>query len=305
MDDKKVNDNEDARSSAEQDSSAPGRGSEQDAQAFETSSGAKTASAKGSEQRVEPEDDEGDDDDERVAKNEKGTSKTRAAAAPAAVARRSKGTPRDKAPAATPASIPMPARQNQLMVGLGSAGGGLLSFWLAWDIYDRSIAKQHVNYYSHAAWLFLIAYFFMTMATYAFVRLERAAPDPKTPVERAEASVRQPAAVLAPPVVLHGVDRVGIVLAVLLCGPFYALYWWQAGMIWAKTYALQNSGMWVIFVALLLSASAGAFHAIRPPSERDERAHRMPTRRVILLMMLPFGMVFGMIWLASLYPPWP
>lgn len=180
------------------------------------------------------------------------------------------------------AVVPVRDRNGEVRVGLMLSVAGLLVFWGGWMVYSASLEKHHTNYFSHSAWIFLIAYFLVALASFQFVRLQ--------PGKSGRAGEELPR-----------VDRLGVVLAAVVCGPFYGVYWYKAANIWGQLYP----NWWWVFGVLFALMSFGVYYALRPPSPEDERAQRMPTRRVILLTMIPFGMVYGMIWLASLYPPWP
>lgn len=82
--------------------------------------------------------------------------------------------------------------------------------------------------------------------------------------------------------------------------PFFALYaviWWVAWDTWKAMYP-GRSWMWMFFLGIA-SCSWGTWHALKPPSQQEVQKDEMPTRRVILLIMVPFVAVFGMIWLAE------
>lgn len=187
---------------------------------------------------------------------------------------------------------PAAVRSGELRVGLMTATAGYLAFWGAWMIYSKSIAARHVNYFSHSAWLFMIAYSLVTVACFYFVRLDVSARYPSSAKgDQASSPASAPA-----------VDRNGVLLAAAVCGPLYAIYWYVARSVLRAHYS-QN--WWILELVAFLAVSIGAWWGLRPPSLEDERRERMPTRRVLTLMMVPFLMVFGMIWLASVYPPWP
>ncbi|MFW5740796.1 MAG: hypothetical protein ACOC1F_10575 [Myxococcota bacterium] len=195
-----------------------------------------------------------------------------------------------------PSQLPLPSRNSEILTGLGMAVGGYLAFWYGWMIYSESLAKQHVNYFSHSAWAFLVAFFLIVFAAFYFVRLERHDEEPSKGSPKPSKKDSAPR---------DRLDRLGVLLAGLICGPLYVIYWYKAYEIWHQSYATERPGMWVIYVALLAVMSLGAWHGLRPPSHEDEVQKRMPGRRVLMLLMTPFVLVYGMIYLASFYPPWP
>jgi TRAP-type C4-dicarboxylate transport system permease small subunit len=204
-----------------------------------------------------------------------------------------------------PSELPLPPRNSEIMTGLVLAIAGYLAFWYGWSVYSLSIEKRHVSFFSNSAWAFLIAFFLVIMAALYFVRRERKEPDgQKTPDARNGSYRTAPEGKVAQSKPAR-VDRLGVLLAVLICGPFYGVYWWKAHTIWNSMYASESPVMWVIYAAALAIMSLGVFHGLRPPTEAQEKMRRIPGRRILLLLMSPFALVYGMIYLAGLHPPWP
>ncbi len=186
---------------------------------------------------------------------------------------------------------PAAVRNGELRVGLMTATAGYLAFWGAWMIYSKSVTARLVNYYSHSAWLFMIAYALVTVAAFYFVRLETSARFPKAAGGKT-----------APESSKLRVDKTGVLLAAAVCGPLYAVYWYVAKSVLQAEY---DKMWWLLELVAFVAITLGGWWGLRPPSIEDERRERWPTRRVLMLLMVPFLMVFGMIWLASAYPPWP
>lgn len=187
--------------------------------------------------------------------------------------------PMQKRPALPPAQL----RSNEVTTGFATAVAGYLAFWGGWYAFSKSIGERNVNYFSHSAWLFLIAYTLVTISAFYFVRLE--------PASRALTGAKT-----------AQVDRNGVLLAVLVGGPLYAVFWWVAAGVLKANYP---SFWWLLELAAFAITTVGVVWGLRAPSPEDELADRMPTRRLSTLLMVPFMLVFGMIWLASSYPPWP
>ncbi len=185
-----------------------------------------------------------------------------------------------------PSELPLPPRNNEIVTGLVVAIAGYLAFWLGWSIYSTSIEKRHIGFFSNSAWAFLVAYFLVAVAAVIFVRRERRDPKDKSAGE-------------------PKIDRLGVLLAGLVCGPFYAVYWWKAYGIWKTMYAGERPVMWTIYVAAFAFMTWGVVYALRPPSEQEELNRRIPGRRILLMLMTPFAIVYGMIYLAGIHPPWP
>jgi hypothetical protein len=234
------------------------------------------------------EDDEDDDDDDDEEPKKAIAVQQAAKAAPATKAP-AKAVPVKKAAKPVvklPSELPLPPRNNEIVTGLVVAIAGYLAFWFGWSVYSTSIETRHIGFFSNSAWAFLIAYFLVAVAAVIFVRRERR--DPK------DASSGEPK-----------IDRLGVLLAGLVCGPFYAVYWWKAYAIWKTMYAGERPVMWTIYVAAFAVMTWGVVYALRPPSEKEELQRRIPGRRILLMLMTPFAIVYGMIYLAGIHPPWP
>jgi len=246
------------------------------------------------------EDDEDDEDDEDEDEDEEEEPKPKKKVS----APKKKSAPVVK----LPSQLPLPPRNTEILTGLGTAIAGYLAFWYGWSVYNLSIEKHHVNFFSHSAWAFLISFFMIILAAFYFVRLERREltepkQDPNADPKKGHPyrERREDEKSVEP----RKLDRLGVMLAALVCGPFYVIYWWKAYDIWKSMYAADRPVMWVIYVAMFAFMSLGLAHGLRPPTDEDETQKRMPGRRVLLLVMTPFSLVYGMIYLASLYPPWP
>lgn len=237
----------------------------------------------------EEEDEEEDDDEEEQPKPPKKAVKPKKATATKVVATKAKPP---KQVVKLPSELPLPPRNSEIRTGLVLAIAGYLAFWYGWSVYSLSIEKRHVSFFSNSAWAFLIAFFLVIMAALYFVRRERKEPDDQKKGKVADTTPAR-------------VDRLGVLLAALICGPFYGLYWYKAHTIWNSMYASERPVMWVIYVAALALMSFGVYHGVRPPTETEEKMRRIPGRRILLLLMSPFALVYGMIYLAGLYPPWP
>lgn len=240
----------------------------------------------------EDEDDDDEEEEEEQPKPPKKAVKPKKAEAKAVAAKK-------KAPEQVvklPSELPLPPRNSEIMTGLVLAIAGYLAFWYGWSVYSLSIEKRHASFFSNSAWAFLIAFFLVIMAAQYFVRQERKEPEGgKKGASKPKVADTVPAKV----------DRLGVLLAVLVCGPFYGVYWWKAHTIWSSMYAGERPVMWVIYVAALALMSVGVFHGLRPPTHQEEQMRRIPGRRILLLLMSPFALVYGMIYLAGLHPPWP
>ncbi|HNT00361.1 MAG TPA: hypothetical protein PKL73_25585, partial [Polyangiaceae bacterium] len=235
------------------------------------------------EDEDEDDEDEDDEDEDDEPKKAKASSKVVAKSAPAKSSLNKKAA---KPITKMPSEIPLPPRNNEIVTGLVVAIGGYIAFWLGWSIYSSSIEQKNVNFFSNSAWAFLVAYFLIAVAATFFVRFERR--DPK------DEKNKKPK-----------LERQGLLLASLVCGPFYVAYWWKGIELWEKMYAQERPGMWVIFVAFFAFVTFGIGYGLRPPSENEELQRRIPGRRVLLMVMTPFAIVYGMIYLAAFYPPWP
>ena len=157
-------------------------------------------------------------------------------------------------------------------VALLLAVGGLACFWKGWDLY-RSPGK---DFYSGSAWLFLIAFFMVTVSAFHFLG-GQLHPGP-------------------------GEKKKSLLEALVPAIPFFALYavvWWAAWDAWSALYGPHGNRWMIMFFLSLAIVSWGVWYALRPPSPEDIKADRLPTRRVIMLIMLPFVTVYGMIWLAE------
>jgi hypothetical protein len=167
---------------------------------------------------------------------------------------------------------PEPGFLTPTNVALLLAAGGLAAFWKGWSLYRT----EGRDFYSGSAWLFLIAFFMVTVSAFHFINGQIA---------------------LKP-----GQKGKSLLEALLPALPFFALYgvvWYSAWDAWSTMYGPNGRGwMWMFFIALAL-ASWGVWYGLRPPSADDIKADRLPTRRVVLLLMLPFVTVFGMIWMAE------
>lgn len=238
----------------------------------------------------EDEDDEDDDeDDEEDDEEEEDEEPKKAVPVKPATKVPAKAGPIKKAAKPVvklPSELPLPPRNNEIVTGLVVAIAGYLAFWFGWSIYSTSIEKRHIGFFSNSAWAFLIAYFLVAVAAVVFVRRERRDPKDKSGAE-------------------PKIDRLGVLLAGLVCGPFYAVYWWKAYEIWKTMYAGERPVMWTIYVAAFALMTWGVVYALRPPSEQEELHRRIPGRRILLMLMTPFAIVYGMIYLAGIHPPWP
>lgn len=180
-----------------------------------------------------------------------------------------------KAKAAAPAveKKPEPGLMTPTNVALLLAAGGLLAFWKGVTLY-KSDGK---DYYSGSAWLFVIAFFAVTVSAFHFLGGQM--PKPGEKIQKLETRLLE-----------------SLVPAL----PFFALYaviWWVAWDTWKLMYP-GNSWMWMFFLGIG-ACSWGTWHALKPPSPAEVQKDELPTRRVILLIMVPFVAVFGMIWLAE------
>ncbi len=227
------------------------------------------------EEDDEDEEDEEDDEDEAPEPRKKRTKKS------------------SKPVIKHPSELPLPPRKTEITIGLVLAAVGIVLFATGWSIYTQSINAHKVNYFSHSAWAFLAAFFTMILSSFYFVRYERRDPkaEKKHPERKAEPRTKP--------------DTMGIVLAALFLGPFYGLYWFKAYEVWSSMYASERPVMWVIYVAFFAFITLGAIYGLMPPSEEEEIHRRIPGRRIFMLLMTPFALVYGMIYLASFYPPWP
>lgn len=190
---------------------------------------------------------------------------------PAAAA---KGAAPAKAKGAAPAAAPNQGVMTPTNIALLLAAAGLLAFWKGVTIY-KSPGR---DYYSASAWLFLIAFLATAISAFHFLG-GQLAPKPGERVKKLESRLLE---ALVPAI------------------PFFALYavvWWVAWDTWKAMYP-GNSWLWMFLVGLGVT-SWGTWYALKPPSQKDVQADQLPTRRVILLIMLPFFCVFGMIWLAE------
>jgi hypothetical protein len=173
---------------------------------------------------------------------------------------------------AKPAPPPEPGFLTPTNVALLLAAAGLGAFWKGWSLYRT----EGRDFYSASAWLFLIAFFMVTVSAFHFLSGQIA--------------------------VKPGQKGKSLLEALVPTLPFFALYgvvWWSAWDAWSVLYGSDGrSWMWRFFIALAL-ASWGVWYALRPPSPDDIKADRLPTRRVVLLLMLPFVTVYGMIWMAE------
>ena len=149
-----------------------------------------------------------------------------------------------------------------------------------------------MSFFSNSAWAFLISAFLIITAGFFFVRLKRREPTKEKDNNRKDAKPLK-------------VDPIGVALAVLLCGPIYVIYWYHGFHVWKKMFADDNPTMWIIYGVLLAVMSFGVYQGMRPPTEEEERNRTIPGRRLLLLLMSPFALVYGMIYLAGFHPPWP
>lgn len=178
------------------------------------------------------------------------------------------------------AAAPAPEKKKQeagLMtptnIALILAAGGLLAFWKGVTLYKG----EHRDFYSASAWLFVVAFFMVTVSAFHFIGGQL--PKPGERVQKLESRLLE-----------------SLVPAL----PFFALYaviWWVAWDTWKAMYP-GNSWMWMFFIGIA-ACSWGTWHALKPPSQKELEKDELPTRRVILLLMVPFVAVFGMIWLAE------
>jgi len=257
------------------------------------------------EEEDDEEEDEEEEDEEDEADEEPVVAKPAARAVQTAAKPDKRASATRKPPQQAPRPVdPATMRTSEVRTGLMLAVAGYLAFWGAWILYTSSVGARNVNYYSHCAWLFMIAYALVTIAAFYFVRLNPALrasvrgvkPDDERPAGKEGGA--EPDAKLTE----ASVDRNGLLLAVAVCGPVYVMYWWVAASVLKAHYA---DGWWAIEGVACIVITLASVWAMQPPSLEDERRERWPTRRVLLLITVPYLMVFGMIWLASLYPPWP
>jgi hypothetical protein len=180
-----------------------------------------------------------------------------------------------KAAAKTEAKPPEPGLMTPTNIALLLAAAGLGAFWKGWALYRT----EGRDFYSASAWLFVIAFFMVTVSAFHFLGPQL-----------------RPA---------KGEKAKSVVEALIPALPFFALYaviWWVAWDTWSVMYGANNHWMWMFFLSLAF-VSWGVRYAMRPPSEEDVKKDRLPTRRVILLLMVPFVAVYGMIWLAERVTP--
>jgi len=176
-------------------------------------------------------------------------------------------------------------------VALMLAAAGLLCCWKASDLYRSG----HHDFYSISAWLFLISFFLVTVSAFHFLgpQLNRLRKDDSKTERSGQGPYRDGKVAGAQP------TRFWEALVPAL--PFFALYaviFWEAWDKWSVLYSGSRSWIWM-FVGALALVSWGAWHGLSPPSLQDVKADRLPTRRVIMLLMIPFVCVYGMIWLAE------
>jgi hypothetical protein len=180
-------------------------------------------------------------------------------------------------------------------VAVMAAAAGLLAFWKGSAIYGESGR----DFYSASAWLFLVAFFLVTVSALHFLGPKlRQALEPEAPrsPETDAADARRPGGDAAAAPQQKRPSAFETVIPAFPAFALYAVLWWVIWDVWNKVYPRF---VWAYFPALAL-VTYGAYRALRPPSESEERAATMPTRRVMLLIMLPFVVVYGMIWLASI-----
>ncbi|MCL2823550.1 MAG: hypothetical protein FWD57_06125, partial [Polyangiaceae bacterium] len=213
--------------------------------------------------------------------------------------------PPTKAPAPAvvkhPSEIALPSRNSEILIGLTSTIAAYAAFFAGTLILDSSQEAKHSSYFSNSAWVFLIAYFCIAFAATQFIRRERPAPPKKIPTGDGPNShlTKYFGNRKQPPL-----ETTGLALGCLLCGPLYLAYISKAYEIWDRTYADKNPWMWIIFAVIFTLMTLGIAHALRPPSIEQEVNRRIPTRRIVLLLMTPFGLVYGMIYFASFLLPW-
>lgn len=202
-------------------------------------------------------------------------------------------SPETQSKAVAPSGIWTPTN-----IALLLAIGGLGAFWKATLLFK---SEGH-DFYSGSAWLFLISFVLVTLSAYHFLdrrlrirkRREAGSPKPADDKPGADGETAAP------------VSQSSFAEALVPALPFLAIYsvvWWMAWDTWSVMYA-GRSWQWMFGIALVL-VSYGVYYALKPPSEEDEKAKRMPTRRLIMLVMLPFVVVYGMIWLAERLPNLP
>lgn len=180
-----------------------------------------------------------------------------------------------KAAAKTDGKPAEPGLMTPTNIALLLAAGGLGAFWKGWALY-RTDGR---DFYSGSAWLFVIAFFMVTVSAFHFLGAQLRPKKGEKPKSLAE--------------------------AVIPALPFFALYaviWWVAWDTWSVMYGANNHWMWMFFISLAFM-TWGMWYGMRPPSEEDVKKDRLPTRRVILLLMVPFMAVYGMIWLAERVTP--
>jgi hypothetical protein len=229
--------------------------------------GSKAAAAKSKAAREE------DDEPSEAAKPKAAAAKSKAAREeddePSEAAKPKAAAAKGAKPPAKPAE---PGFLTPTNVALLLAAGGLAAFWKGWDLY-RTPGK---DFYSGSAWLFLIAFFLVSVSAFHFLGAQMRGGPGEKPKKLLEALVP--------------------------CLPFFALYavvWWSAWESWKAMYGATSNRWMIMFFGALAVVSWGVWWALRPPSPEDIKADRLPTRRVIMLLMLPFVTVFGMIWLAE------
>jgi len=182
-------------------------------------------------------------------------------------------SPKAKAAVPAPAKKAEPGLMTPTNIALLLAAGGLLAFWKGVTLFK----SEGRDYYSGSAWLFVIAFFMVTVSAFHFIGGQL--PKPGEKVQKLEQRMLE---------------------ALVPALPFFALYaviWWVA---WDTWKALYPGSSWLWMFGLGISAcSLGVWHALKPPSPKEVEKDELPTRRVILLLMVPFVAVFGMIWLAE------
>lgn len=205
----------------------------------------------------------------------------------------------------SPIAPPFPSRGSELAAGVVAALLGWSFFGFALTINNLALEKRHDSFYSYSAWAYAISFFLILLSAMHFLRLERLAEpsNKKLPANR--------------PPKRGKLERQGLVLSLIACLPAYLAYWWTAQDAWKRLFAqpdevlqtalgAQNTpGLWIVFLGAFLFATLGLGFALQPPSEEDENRQRIPGRRLMALTLIPFALVFGMIFLAGNYPPWP
>ncbi|MBI5531218.1 MAG: hypothetical protein HY898_00780 [Deltaproteobacteria bacterium] len=273
MADTRSNDRRDDDEEEEDDTKREGRGPVTDAaRAAKAAVAAKAESkAKSASKAKAPDDDEDSEEsaaepgDEPEQEAEAEEPKKEKPAAKVAKKEPSKGTAK---PEAKP---PEPGLMTPTNIALLLATAGLGCFWKGWALYKT----DGRDFYSGSAWLFVIAFFLVTVSAFHFLGAQ-----------------------LRPK---KGEKPKGLAEAIVPALPFFALYgviWWVAWDTWSVMYKANNHWMWMFFIALAF-VSWGVWHGLRPPSAEDAKKDQLPTRRVILLLMVPFMAVYGMIWLAE------